>query len=57
MHIRKNKVSTEGFVHAREGYFGLRDVYHYWVAYKGFVASGPDLGECIGRCYGASNKH
>lgn len=28
----------------------------YAVHYKGFVASGPDLGACIAACHGAANQ-
>lgn len=29
----------------------------YAVHYKGFVASGPDLGACIAACHGAANAN
>lgn len=53
MHIKK--VLTPDSRLPSDIYFTM---YHwqYAVHYKGFVASGPDLGACIAACHGAANQ-
>lgn len=56
MEIKKTKSGTRWLTDSC-GYDFMSPVFTYAVHYKGFVASGPDLGECIGRCYVAANQH
>ena len=53
MHIKKTEIQTYENIGPWLTYGPV--VYEYAVHYRGFVASGPDLGACIGKCYAAAN--
>lgn len=54
MEIKKNVQHHDKVVGGYVCYGGSTT--EFYVHYKGFVASGPDLGACIGRCYAAANQ-